>query len=516
MRLPAKIIAVLIILTGIATLMACGKDTPPTPGTFTVTFDSQFNNTQSTTTMPNPTYKTVTSPATTIDKLPDPPAMSGYTFGGWYTGKNGSGINFTASTQFSSDLIVYAYWYKYKVTFNTESSTAYATIGVTPPATTTDALPPAPSKTGNTFAGWWTGENGGGTQFFASTPVSANITVYAKWIPNASTVYTVTYDSNGGTAVGAQYVISGNTVGALPTPDPTRLFYTFVNWNTQQDGNGDTFTAGTNIVANITVYAQWSSKPGYTVTYNSGWGTSVEPQYVILPATHVDTLPPDPEKQCYNFGGWWTEKRGGGTNFTASTPVTADITVYANWTWAAYTPPLTYAIGDPGPSCVGKVFYVTADRMHGLEAAPPGWNDPYAEDADAASAWINGVVVSNEYGDSQPIQSTLNGNTSTAIGTGLANSNAIRAQTGNTGSAAQLCEDYHGGDLTGWFLPSKDELAQLYANKDKKRWGGFQENFYWSSSENNLEDAWSQNFANGSQPSTLKGYLRMVRPVRAF
>jgi uncharacterized repeat protein (TIGR02543 family) len=46
---------------------------------------------------------------------------------------------------------------------------------------TTITLPTAPTKTSYDFAGWFTAVNGGGTQFTAATPVTANITVYAKW-----------------------------------------------------------------------------------------------------------------------------------------------------------------------------------------------------------------------------------------------------------------------------------------------------------------------------------------------
>ncbi|MDR2785456.1 MAG: InlB B-repeat-containing protein [Treponema sp.] len=40
---------------------------------------------------------------------------------------------------------------------------------------------------------------------------------------------------------------------------------------------------------------------------------------------------PSPTKSGYTYDGWYTEKNGGGTQFTTSTKVTADITVYAKW-----------------------------------------------------------------------------------------------------------------------------------------------------------------------------------------
>ena len=78
----------------------------------------------------------------------------------------------------------------------------------------------------------------------------------------------------------------------------------------------------------------------------------------------------------------------------------------------------------------------------------------------------------------------------------MANSNAIITQSGTTASsysAAGLCEAYAGGGYSDWFLPSKDELAQLYAQRDAGQWGGFEDG-YWSSSEYNAFYAWSQYF----------------------
>ncbi len=57
-----------------------------------------------------PPEKQVVYPATTVDSLPSDPVRSGYIFGGWYTGQNGTGALFTANTEVTSDLTVYAKW----------------------------------------------------------------------------------------------------------------------------------------------------------------------------------------------------------------------------------------------------------------------------------------------------------------------------------------------------------------------------------------------------------------------
>jgi len=74
------------------------------------------------------------------------------------------------------------------------------------------------------------------------------------------------------------------------------------------------------------------------------------------------------------------------------------------------------------------------------------------------------------------------GATYTTIGTGSANTDSIIAQNGaGITYAAGIARAYEGGGYTDWYLPSLDELYQLFLNKDIV--GGFSKKGYWSSSE---------------------------------
>jgi len=228
--------------------------------TYTVTFDSQ-----SATVAANPTSKTVTSPATTVDALPTPPTKTGPTFAGWFTAVNGGGTQFTASTGVTANITVYAYWSNYPVytvTYNSDGGTAVGAQHVTSPATTVVTLPTAPTKTGYTFGGWYTATSGGGTAFIATTTVVADITVYAKW--NIYT-YTVTFDSQSATVEASPtsktVTFPATTVATLPTP-PTKTGYTFGGWYTGTNGGGTAFTATTTVTTDITVYAKWTAVSG--------------------------------------------------------------------------------------------------------------------------------------------------------------------------------------------------------------------------------------------------------------
>jgi uncharacterized repeat protein (TIGR02543 family) len=49
------------------------------------------------------------------------------------------------------------------------------------------------------------------------------------------------------------------------------------------------------------------------------------------PGDPDSTMPPNPTRSGYDFGGWYTERNGGGNRFTEASPVTGTITVYARW-----------------------------------------------------------------------------------------------------------------------------------------------------------------------------------------
>jgi hypothetical protein len=84
--------------------------------------------------------------------------------------------------------------------------------------------------------------------------------------------------------------------------------------------------------------------------------------------------------------------------------------------------------------------------------------------------------------------------------------------------AATLCAEYEvvesGVTYDDWYLPSKDELNKLYINREGV--GGFDDAYYWSSSEKSSVTAWYQNLYDGDQSSNQKHAERRVRPVRAF
>ena len=258
-----------------------------------------------------------------------------------------------------------------------------------------------------------------------------------------------------------------------------------------------TNAAGT-VTATVTVTVSTTT---YTVSFNSQDGSAVSSQ--MVEDGGLVSEPTVPTKTGYTFGGWY--KESGCTNAWdfATDTVTADVTLYAQWT------PL-YVLRDIGPAG-GLIFYVKADGYSN------GWM--YMEAAPTYTDWNNKQWGS--YG-------TLIGGTETGIGTGQSNTTRIVVWL-NTHSeinrAAQLCDDLVVGSGWGflpnfddWFLPSKDELNLMYTNLKVAGVGSFADHYYWSSSEYfySTTFAWYQYFSSGYQNYIFKVYTYRVRAVRAF
>jgi hypothetical protein len=109
------------------------------------------------------------------------------------------------------------------------------------------------------------------------------------------------------------------------------------------------------------------------------------------------------------------------------------------------------------------------------------------------------------------------GGTSSDVGTGQANTTLIVNGCAESGIAAKLCDELVIGMYDDWFLPSKDELNEMYINLKVNGFGGFTGGDYWSSTESGLFTAWVQNFGDGSQANGSKhNSFPNVRAVRAF
>ena len=300
---------------------------------------------------------------------------TGFGFSKWNTAANGSGTSYTNGQTFimgPANVNLYAQWTAslYTVTYNGNGSSSGSvpldgnsyTNGqtVTVLGNTGNLL-----KTGYTFSGWSTNAGGLGTIWSGGgtfTMGLANFNLYAYWVPLS---YTVTYNSEGGTAEPSTNVIYPMTnVGALPTP-PTYYGYTFSGWWTGVGGTGTQFLATTIVNANITVYAYWIPVT-YTVTFNSEGGSAVPATNVTYEGTVSQLI--NPSLNGSTFSGWYTGVGGTGIQFTTAIPIVSNITVYADWT-SGYIVLQTNGIVPPISTLNWQAWYDSTETESGTVPA---------------------------------------------------------------------------------------------------------------------------------------------------
>jgi uncharacterized repeat protein (TIGR02543 family) len=233
---------------------------------------------------------------------------------------------------------------------------------VRPPETKVDGMPAEPAWSNHTFIGWYdTTEETGGTRFTADTVVNRSWKLYGRWFDGTPT--TVKFNGNGGTPAEQVRTVTPPVPTVLDWPDdPTPPGGNpFSGWYTESNG-GLLFTSSTTVPysTTITVYAQYGDK--YTVTFDKNGGeTEANPQTMSVfgSGSTLSSLPAPPALTDKVFAGWFdTSESAGGNQFTTSTGITGDITVYARW-------------NDPPPSTV------TFNLQGGSGVAPLTREVPY-------------------------------------------------------------------------------------------------------------------------------------------
>ncbi|MBR1689365.1 MAG: InlB B-repeat-containing protein [Oscillibacter sp.] len=202
-----------------------------------------------------------------------PPTRTGYTFGGYFTGTDGSGTQYYSAAGASVNnwavagaATLYALWTAdtYTVDFDPQGGTACESISVRYDAPY-GALP-TPTLANYTFTGWFTLPEGG-TQITAASTVAVtdDQTLYAHWTLNA---VAITYYGNGAGATGVP-AAQDKLIGATATISavvPTRTGFTFLDWNTIPNGSGTRYSGGDTYStdAPLDLYAQWAAVPTVT------------------------------------------------------------------------------------------------------------------------------------------------------------------------------------------------------------------------------------------------------------
>ena len=338
-----------------------------------------------------------------------------------------------------------------------------------------------PTQTGYTFAGWYDGEGGTGTQYTDATGASirtwdkeVNTTLYAKWEANGNTV---TFDKQGGTD--GSDSVTATYDSAMPTATaPVKVGYTFMGYYTAVSGgtkyyNADMTSARDwNLTTNTTLYARWSANT-YTITFDTQGGNGTSSATV----SYGSTLPvvSVPTKIGATFLGYYDAEVGGTQYYDATMSstmtwsITEGITLYAHWEAIVYTVNFNTNQGSGAQSAI-TVTYGSA--MPAITVAPTregyiflgyfdaitGGTKYYNADLTGANTWAN-TANTTLYAHWQGVPYSVSFNANSGTGT-MENQAFVYGVSANLTSNAFTRVGY---TFAGWNTAA-DGSGTTYAN----------------------------------------------------
>ncbi|HEY4622281.1 MAG TPA: InlB B-repeat-containing protein, partial [Solibacillus sp.] len=265
-----------------------------------------------------------------------------YTFVGWNSNRDGSGTDYNVGEEklINQDLTLYAQWEKskYIVSYETDGGTTLSDITVAHNQTITK--PTGVTKQGHSLEGWYTDTNLT-MKYDFTTPVTSNLTLYAKWVANS---YTVTFNVTGGTTLAPKTILFNEKV--MMPQVPTKVGYTFAGWYKEA-----TYTTEWNfltdvVTGNITLYAKWTVNtitwtpptstnnnsnnpiPTMKITLHTNGGTEIEPIDIAY-NTKISDLPV-PTRKGFRFGGWYEDVELT-KPWVEGTVIRENISLYTKW-----------------------------------------------------------------------------------------------------------------------------------------------------------------------------------------
>jgi len=277
-------------------------------------------------------------------------ALEGYTFNGWFDSESSGNLVGRAGDSYTINTTrtLYAQWTAVQYTLTYEPQGGSAVAPTTQNAGTQITPLPTPTFTGRTFNGWFTASSGGSLVTSPYT-LNASVTLYAQW---TAIQYTLTYETQGGSAVDPTTQNAGTQITPLPTPTFTGR--TFNGWFTASSG-GTAVLSPYTLNASATIYAQWTAIQ-YTLTYDTQSGSAVAPTTQNA-GTQIN-LAAAPTRTHYTFVEWKTtlSQFVSGTSYSPGQAyvLNGSATLYAVWQRIVYT--LTYNLQDGSPPFEGPVF----------------------------------------------------------------------------------------------------------------------------------------------------------------
>jgi len=334
----------------------------------------------------------------------------------------------------------------YTVEFNSNGGTQVASQTIVSGDKASE--PSAPTRTGYTFAGWYS-DSALTSVYNFSNAITSNIILYAKWNQNEiktaavaisgpvevnsgeNAAYSIKISNNPGFSGFRIYVeydvnkleflnaSNGSYACTYDFPDSDtsgKLVFAAINSdNLQNDGtlaninfkakdgaSGNTtvsikvdelFDSDMNNIKATTTNASTTInavEKSYIVTFDSNGGSNVSSQSVVSGNRAFE--PKSPTKSDYKFDGWYTTSSLK-TKYSFSNAVTSNITLYAKWTYVISSTAHSITF-DGGSGATGKDPESISDKRYGETFELP--KNTYSKDGYKFDGWNDGKKTYKE------------------------------------------------------------------------------------------------------------------------
>ena len=196
---------------------------------------------------------------------------------------------------------------------------------------------PIPEKTGYVFNGWYLGESINAERIYDTTPITKDMTLYARWEPE---IYTVKF-YNDSDLLYVEYVTYGASANA-PTP-PVIEGYSFIGWD----------KVFVEVKVDLNVYAEYQLNY-YDISFDSNGGNVVLDQENILHGSKINMV--IPEKIGYDFLGWFDGEK----LYNDRTKITSNLALKAKWATSAY---LDYSFDEENYTYIVTGYYGSQSHL---------------------------------------------------------------------------------------------------------------------------------------------------------
>ncbi|MBB6463636.1 InlB B-repeat-containing protein [Flammeovirga kamogawensis] len=297
-----------------------------TPITYTITYHRNGGTDLNVSGTSTPATYTIETPSFQLDYLDGP--VTGSYFIAWYTEPNFINSYTQIPRGTTGNLNLYAKFnysgVSYTITFVDEGihSNSYSYYHDDPTIVLSNA-----TKVNYTFDGWYTDASFTNSITSIVSGYNADITIYAKWIANTPSSYTITYnDAYTNTSNPSTY--DGTTLITLQ--DPFRTGYTFLGWYTDPTFTNSITSIAIGTNTNLNLYAKWvtNATPTYTITYNDAYTNTNNPS--TYDGTTLITLQ-DPSRTGYTFSGWYTDPTFTNSITSIAIGTNTNLNLYAKW-----------------------------------------------------------------------------------------------------------------------------------------------------------------------------------------